>query len=312
MTSITTGRARASSTAGPWAALGGIDAARKRLTAGIIDPIRRASAFARIAIRPATGFLLYGPPGVGKSLLVKATAETAGVRMLALTAPELLARGPGEGEKMLRDAFASARTGPPAILFVDELDLLAPVRPSAAGESQPASRILYTLLAELDRCTAGSGVFVVGSTHRPGAIDPALLRPGRLDEFIYVPLPDAAGRARVLALMLAKTPVDRGVDIAALADRTERFTPADIDDLLRRAGMAALARKANPAKLIAADFEVALAETRASVTEAMERDYEKVQGEIKLNALKLEPMGFLGAGQLKPVRDSKHGASERG
>lgn len=275
-------------------------------------PIRRASAIARLGIRPASGFLIYGPPGVGKSLLVKAAATDAGARLIALSAPDLLARLPGEGEKLLRDTFASARNSAPTVIFIDELDLLAPVRAAGGGDGQRNERVVMTLLAEMDRVAGTPGVFVIGSTSRPNVIDPSLLRPGRLDELVYVGVPDAAGRARLLVLQTDGIPLAKDVDLAAIGERCERFTAADIEDLARRAGMAALARKADAKSVTMADFEAALDETRASVTELMEKDYEKVHGEIKQNALNFAAMGFLGAGQLKPVRVSKHGPGERG
>lgn len=304
-------KSRGKKPASPWSALAGVSAARDRLIAAIGAPVRRAAIFARLGVRPATGTLVYGPAGMGKSRLVRAVAEDAGIKLVALQAADLLACAPGEGEKVLRDAFSSARASAPALLHIDELDLLAPARVANMGDGQRNDRLIYSLIAEIDRVAGVPGVFVIGTTSRPNIIDPALLRPGRIDELVYVPIADLAGRAEILKLHTAAMPLATDADVAVLAERCDRFTVADIEDLIRRAGFAAISRQANAKSIAMADFETALAETRASVTEAMEKDYEKVQGEMKQNALKLEPMGFLGAGQLKPVRDIKHGSPER-
>ena len=147
---------------------------------------------------------------------------------------------------------------------------------------------------------------VIGATNRPNLIDPALLRPGRLDELIYVTVPDKDGRRRILEIQTGKMPLAKDVDLAALADRTDRFTGADLEDLTRRAGLVALKRSIASDTVTMADFETALQDTRASVTEAMEKDYEKIQGEIKQQAMSVNPIGFFAPGALKPVREQKH------
>jgi len=150
-------------------------------------------------------------------------------------------------------------------------------------------------------------VVVIGATNRPTLIDPALLRPGRLDELIYVSVPNAEGRRRILEIHTGRMPLADDVSLDSLAERTERFTGADLEDLVRRAGLAALKRSLDSDIVTMADFEAALKDTRASVTEAMERDYEKIQGEIKQQAMSVDPIGFFAPGMLKPVREQKHG-----
>jgi transitional endoplasmic reticulum ATPase len=150
-------------------------------------------------------------------------------------------------------------------------------------------------------------VVVIGATNRPNLIDPALLRPGRLDELVYVTVPDAAGRRRILDIHTAKMPLAGDVNLDSIAERTDRFTGADLEDLVRRAGMAALRRSLAVEDVGMADFEAALKDTRATVTPEMEREYEKIAGEIKQNAAALNPIGFIAPGMVRPVRDSKHG-----
>ena len=296
----------------PWTAIGGVDAARDKLVETLVTPLREGAALRRLGIRGARGIMLYGPPGVGKTLLVRTAAHAAGAALVQHSAPEVLAAGEDGAADALRTAFAAVRSIAPAILFIDELELLAPARAANSAEPQRSESVVNTLLVELDRLADVGDVVLVGSTSRPTSIDPALLRPGRFDELIYVPVPDTAGRAAILAIQTATVKLAKNVDLAVLAARTDRFTAADLDDLIRRAGLRAI-RQSRTAKAIGmADFEAALADTHASVTEAMEKEYEKVQGAIKQNALKLETMGFFGPGDLKPVRDSKHGTSERG
>jgi transitional endoplasmic reticulum ATPase len=298
--------------ADPWTAIGGIDAARDKLVETLVTPLREGAAMRRLGIRAARGIMLYGPPGVGKTLLVRAAAHAAGAALVQHSAPEVLAAGEEGAADALRTAFAAVRSISPAILFIDELELLAPARVANTAEPHRSESVVNTLLVELDRLADMNSVILVGSTSRPNSVDPALLRPGRFDELIYVPVPDMAGRAAILAVQTAKVKLAKNVDVAALAARTDRFTAADLDDLIRRAGLRAILQSRAAKAIAMADFEAALAETHASVTEAMEKEYEKVQGAIKQNALKLATMGFFGPGDLKPVRDSKHGANERG
>lgn len=294
-----------------WRAVGGLGEARDRLIEALVMPLRHSGALKRLGIQAARGFLLYGPPGVGKTLLARTAASVAGARFVEISAPEILSRSADDADALLRGAFADAAEAGPTLLFLNEIELLAPQRAANMAEAQRSERLVNLLLAELDHMADAPQTIFIGSTCRPNLIDPALLRPGRLDELVYAPVPNAAGRAEVLAVMTEAVALSDDVDLEDIAGATERYTAADYDDLIRRAGLRALKRSVTAKDISAADFAAALDETRASVTEAMEKEYEKVQGEIKANALKLEPMGFFGPGQLKPVRDSKHGA-ERG
>jgi transitional endoplasmic reticulum ATPase len=295
-----------------WSDIGGLDAARDKMIEGIELPLKHPEAFRRLGIRPAKGFLLYGPPGTGKTLLAKAAARESDANFIAIKSSDLLSKWYGESEQQIARLFARARAVAPTIVFIDELDSLVPARGSGAGEPQVTERVVNTILAEMDGIEEMQSVVVIGATNRPNLIDPALLRPGRLDELIYVSVPNAEGRRRILGIHTAKMPLAEGVDLDALAERTERFTGADLEDLVRRAGLAALKRSIESDIVTMEDFETALKDTRASVTEAMERDYEKIQGEIKQQAMSVDPIGFFAPGMLKPVREQKHGDDTKG
>ena len=164
---------------------------------------------------------------------------------------------------------------------------------------------MNTILAEMDGLEELNNVVLIGATNRPNLIDPALLRPGRFDELIYVGPPDTAGRRRILAIHTAKMPLAKDVDLEDLARRTERFTGADLEDLVRRAGLTALRRDMKEALVTRADFETALDETRASVTEEMLTEYEKIRATLKSDAVSPGGIGFVLPGMLRSKTDEK-------
>jgi len=290
-----------------WSDIGGLDAARDKLIEGIELPLKNPEAFRRLGIRAAKGFLLYGPPGTGKTLLAKAAARESDANFISIKSSDLLSKWYGESEQQIARLFARARAVAPTIIFIDELDSLVPARGSGtSGEPQVTERVVNTILAEMDGIEEMQSVVVIGATNRPNLIDPALLRPGRLDELIYVSVPNAEGRRRILEIQTGKMPLAKDVDLAVLAEKSDRFTGADLEDLTRRAGLAALKRSLDSDTVTMEDFETALKDTRASVTEAMEKDYEKIQGEIKQAAMSVDPIGFFAPGMLKPVRERKH------
>src|SRR5690606_33925667 len=160
----------------------------------------------------------------------------------------------------------------PTVIFIDEIDSLAPVRGGGLGEPAVTERVVNTILAEMDGLEELQGVVVMAATNRPNLVDPALLRPGRFDELIYVPVPDAQGRRHILAIHTKSMPLAADVDLDALAERTNRFTGADLEDLTRRAGLLALRESLEAQEVTMAHFEQALRDTRASVTPEMERE----------------------------------------
>ncbi|MFC3579038.1 CDC48 family AAA ATPase [Sphingomonas hylomeconis] len=282
-----------------WEDVGGLDSAQARLKEGVELPLKDPDAFRRLGIRPAKGFLLYGPPGTGKTLLAKAVAREAKANFIATKSSDLLSKWYGESEQQIARLFSRARQVAPCVLFIDELDSLVPTRGSGMGEPQVTERVVNTILAEMDGLEDLQSVVVIGATNRPNLIDPALLRPGRFDELIYVGLPDVAGRARILKIQTAKMPLADDVDLTVLTQRAERFTGADLEDLVRRAGLIALRQSLSVSQVTMAHFEEALVDSRASVTPDMERDYQQIAAQLKQDAAALQPIGFVSPGQLR-------------
>jgi transitional endoplasmic reticulum ATPase len=263
-----------------WEDVGGLDAVVQSLREGIELPLARPEVFRRLGIRPARGFLLFGPPGTGKTLLAKAVAHEAEANFIGVKASALLSKWFGESERQIARLFARARQVAPAVIFLDEIDALAPQR-GGGDESLAGERVVNTLLAEMDGLEPLTGVVVIGATNRPTLMDPALLRPGRFDELLYVPVPDRPGRLRILQVHTAGVPLAGDVDLAALAGRTHGYTGADLEGLVRRAGLLAFRRDAEARTVEAGDVAAALAASHPSVTPEMEQDYEAMLRELK-------------------------------
>ncbi|MDQ3245363.1 MAG: CDC48 family AAA ATPase [Pseudomonadota bacterium] len=291
-----------------WDDVGGLDQPRDRLREGIELPLKHPDAFKRLGIRPAKGFLLYGPPGTGKTLLAKAAARESEANFIATKSSDLLSKWYGESEQQISRLFARARQVAPTVIFIDELDSMVPARGGGMGEPQVTERVVNTILSEMDGLEELNSVVVIGATNRPTLIDPALLRPGRFDELIYVGTPDTGGRRQILAIHTKNMPVAKDVDLDSLAQRTERFTGADLEDLVRRAGLTALRRGLETAEVTAADFEAALGETRASVTPEMLDEYKKIEQTLKSDAVRPNGgIGFVFPGMLPPRQDGPKG-----
>jgi transitional endoplasmic reticulum ATPase len=289
-----------------WDDVGGLDDARERLREGVELPLKDPDAFRRLGIRPAKGFLLYGPPGTGKTLLAKAVAREAEANFIATKSSDLLSKWYGESEQQIARLFSRARQVAPCVIFIDELDSLVPARGGGMGEPAVTERVVNTILAEMDGLEELQSVVVIGATNRPNLIDPALLRPGRFDELVYVSVPDRGGRRRILSIHTGKMPLATDVDLDDLASRTDRFSGADLEDLVRRAGMFALRQSVGATEVTAANFDAALKETRASVTPEMELEYEQMAARLKQDAMAIQPIGFFSPGMLTP-RGSESG-----
>jgi transitional endoplasmic reticulum ATPase len=283
-----------------WEDVGGLDDAQMRLKEGVELPLKSPDAFRRLGIRPAKGFLLYGPPGTGKTLLAKAVAREAEANFIATKSSDLLSKWYGESEQQIARLFARARQVAPCVIFIDELDSLVPARGGGIGEPQVTERVVNTILAEMDGLEELQSVVVIGATNRPNLVDPALLRPGRFDELIYVGVPDQAGRRRILSIQTEKMPLADDVDLEVIAAETERFTGADLEDVVRRAGLMALRESLSNTAVTMAHFRQALGESRASVTADMEQEYRQMSARLKQDAVAIQPIGFIAPGMVQP------------
>jgi len=264
-----------------WDDIGGLEEAKQRLREGVELPIKQPQSFQRLGIRAAKGFLLFGPPGTGKTLLAKAVAHEAEANFIATKSSDLLSKWYGESERQVSRLFARARQVAPTIIFIDELDSLAPERGAFAGEPAATERVVNTLLAEMDGLEELRSVVVIAASNRPAHIEPALLRPGRFDDLIYVPVPNADARLRILGIHTRAMPMGDDVDLTPLADRTHGYTGADLEDLVRRAGLHALRTNPDADRVTMDFFLAALKETRASVTPEMEREYLEIAESLK-------------------------------
>ncbi|KAK1653076.1 hypothetical protein QYE76_070881 [Lolium multiflorum] len=219
-----------------WSDVGGLDGVKRELQETVQYPVEHPEKFEKFGMSPSKGVLFYGPPGCGKTLLAKAIANECQANFISIKGPELLTMWFGESEANVREIFDKARQSAPCVLFFDELDSIAMQRGGSVGDAGGAAdRVLNQLLTEMDGMNAKKTVFIIGATNRPDIIDSALLRPGRLDQLIYIPLPDEASRHQIFKACLRKSPVAKDVDLGALARFTTGFSGADITEICQRA-----------------------------------------------------------------------------
>ena len=223
-----------------WADIGGLETVKQELRETVQYPLQFPELFARFKMDASRGVLFYGPPGCGKTLLAKAVASECSANFISIKGPELLSMWFGESESNVRNIFQKARQSAPCVLFFDELDSIVKARGSSPGDSGGADRVINQLLTELDGLEAKKAVFTIGATNRPDIIDPAIMRPGRLDQLIYIPLPDEPARASIFHANMRKLNVSSDVNYNSLAHVTEGFSGADIAEICTRAKKIAL------------------------------------------------------------------------
>ena len=260
-----------------WADIGGLEAIKKEMEEALI-PTEEQKAFERLGIQAGKAVLLYGPPGTGKTLIAKAVANESGANFISVSGPEIASKWMGETEQAIRKIFKKAKQMSPCIVFFDEIDSIAPKRGN--GDSQAWERVVAQLLTAIDGVESMSRVMIMAATNRPDMLDPALLRPGRIDRMILVGKPNAEARMSILKVHTRRMPL-KGVDLKSLAELTDGYVGADIEALCREAGLLAY-RNNNATEVIShSDFISALEVVKPSVDEATFENYEAMGKEIR-------------------------------
>jgi transitional endoplasmic reticulum ATPase len=276
-----------------WEDVGGLEDTKERLRETIQWPLEYPEVFEAMDLESAKGVMLYGPPGTGKTLLAKAVANQAESNFISIKGPELLNKFVGESEKGIREVFSKARENAPTVIFFDEIDSIAGERGRNASDSGVGERMVSQLLTELDGLETLEDVVVIATSNRPDLIDSALLRPGRLDRHIHVPVPDEAARRAIFGVHTRDKPLADDVDLDRLARRTEGYVGADVEAVCREASMAAtrefvnsvpreeMADSVGNVRVTMDHFETALREVGASVTDETRERYDEIEKRFK-------------------------------
>ena len=259
-----------------WEDIGGLENVKQELREAVEWPLKYPKAFQRLGIEPPRGVLLYGPPGTGKTLLAKAVATESEANFIGIRGPEVLSKWVGESEKRVREIFRKARQAAPTVVFIDEIDAIAPAR-GMEGD-RVTDRLINQLLTEMDGIQENSGVVVIAATNRPDIIDPALLRPGRFDRLILVPAPDEKARLEILKVHTRRVPLAEDVNLRELAKKTEGYSGADLEALVREAALRAMRRvmRELPRELVEREDERFLERLKVS-----RRDFEEALKKVK-------------------------------
>ncbi len=260
-----------------WEDVGGLESIKEKLKDSVERPISDPESFIEMGIEPPKGILLYGPPGTGKTLLAKAIANESNANFISVKGPEVLSKWVGESEKAIREVFKKARQTAPSVVFLDELDALAPKR--GGGTNDTTDRVVNQLLTSLDGIERTTDIVVLGATNRPDRIDNALLRAGRFDHRLSVPVPDKKARKKIFAIHTRDMPLGDDVNLDYLVNDTEYYVGADIESVCREAGLKAI--KNNSEKVQMAHFDQAVKEVKPSVDEEVRKMYEEWEEEME-------------------------------
>jgi transitional endoplasmic reticulum ATPase len=255
-----------------WGDIGGLHEVKQALKESVEWPLRMPEVFEKFGIKPPKGILLYGPPGCGKTLLAKAVATESGANFIAVRGAEIMSKWVGESERAVREIFRKARLHAPTVVFFDEIDAIASLR-GVELDSGVSERVVTQLITEMDGIQKLENVVVIAATNRPDLIDPALLRPGRLEKLIYVPPPDYDARLEILRILTRRIPLSRDVDLRDIARRTEGYSGADVEAVVREAVMSALRESLSTREISMKHFNRALEIIKPSINDNMLRYY---------------------------------------
>ena len=262
-----------------WKDVGGLEEVKRQLFEAVELPLRDPESLKRLGISPPRGILLYGPPGTGKTLVAKALANESKANFIAIKGPEIMSKWVGESERAIRLIFKKAKQVAPSIIFLDELDAIAPQR-GMGYDSGASERVVDQILTSLDGLESLGAVTVIAATNRPDIVDKALLRPGRFDKIVLVPVPDRDTRLEILKVHTAEMPL-KGVDVDDLAERTDGFVGADIEALCKEAALNALRLNPDASEVRMSDFEKALIAVYPSTNEETMRFYERFRQDLR-------------------------------
>lgn len=265
-----------------WSDIGGLEDVKSQLKESVEWPIKNPGMFKRVGITPPKGILLYGPPGCGKTMLARAVATESDANFISIKGPEIFSKWVGESEKAIREIFRKGRTAAPSVIFMDEVDSIAPRRGLGYGDSGVSERVISQLLTELDGIETLENVVVIAATNKPDIIDPSLLRPGRFDRLIYVPPPDEQTRLSIFKLHTKNMPLAGDVDLEGLAKITAGYSGADIEGACREAAISALRVNQNTKAVTMDDFKKTLDKLGLSITPEMETWYQNVMKQFRI------------------------------
>jgi transitional endoplasmic reticulum ATPase len=262
-----------------WEDVGGLEDVKLKLKEAVELPLNRPEVFKRLGIAPIKGVLLYGPPGTGKTLLAKAVATESHANFISIRGPEILSKWLGESEKAIREIFKKAKQASPCIIFLDEIDSIAPRR-SFSSDSKTSERVVNQLLTSMDGIESLENVIVLAATNRPDILDPALLRPGRLDRLLMVSAPDSASRLKILKVHTKNVPI-KDINLEELANKLVGYVGADILGLIREAGMIALRNNLEATIITMANIEEAMKAIRPSADDKTMKYYQDIKKELE-------------------------------
>ncbi len=270
-----------------WEDIGGLEDVKQALKEMVEWPLKNAESFKRVGIQPPRGILLYGPPGTGKTLLAKAVANESGANFISIKGPEMLSKWVGESEQRIRELFRRARQVAPSIIFLDEVDSIVPKRGLNYG-THVTENVVSQLLTEISGLEELKNVVIIAATNRPDMIDPALLRPGRIDRLISVPAPDVKTRLEILKIHTRNMPL-KDVNIKELAEKAEGFSGADIEALCREAGMTALRENLKAKEIREKHFNDAFKKISPSITKDVTEHYGKFESRKRAVEKEISP-----------------------